>query len=115
MKTTIPICIALLALLFVLQGCKTKEEKAAHKALISAKQGAALAQFRLGKMYANGEGVAENKIYAYMWVNAADIQGLGNSATEYKAELAKKMNAEEIEVAEKLYSDCKEKRYEDCY
>ena len=114
MKTTLPIYLALIALLFVLQGCKTKEEKAVAKALISAEQGAALAQFKLGKMYATGEGVAQDNVYAYMWVNAADIQGLGDSATEYKAELVSKMDASQIDAAEKLYAECKEKHYKGC-
>jgi len=66
------VCLTLSALVFALQGCKTKEEKAASKALVSAKQGAALAQFKLGKRYASGEGVVEDMVYAYMWVNFAD-------------------------------------------
>ncbi|QMU60843.1 MAG: hypothetical protein GKR92_03700 [Gammaproteobacteria bacterium] len=114
MKSTLPICIALFALVFVIQGCKTKEEKAANKALLSAEQGAALAQFKLGKMYASGEGVPEDKLYAYMWVNAADIQGLGDSASEYKSELVKQMTPTQIEAAEKLYAECKEKSYKSC-
>jgi TPR repeat protein len=114
MKTTLPIYLVLFALIFVLQGCKTKEESAAHKALLSAEQGAAIGQFKLGMMYATGSGVIEDKIYAYMWVNAADIQGLGASAAEYKAELVTQMDTAQIAAAEKLYTECKEKHYKSC-
>jgi len=113
-KSTLPICLILFALVFVLQGCKTKAESAAAKALTSAEQGAALAQFKLGKMYASGEGVVEDKIYAYMWVNFADIQGLGKSASEFKSELVKQMTPTQIAAAEKLSLECKNKGYKDC-
>lgn len=114
MKNTLSICFILFSFLLIVQGCKTKEEKALSKALISAEQGAALAQFKLGKMYANGEGVAQDKVYAYMWVNAADVQGLGASASEYKAKLASQMDAAQMDAAETLYKECKEKHYKGC-
>lgn len=114
MTTKLTICLVLSISVLFLTGCKTKEEKAASKALISAEQGAALAQYKLGKMYATGEGVAKDMIYAYMWVNFSDIQGLGEKASEYKSELAKQMTAPQIEEAEKLSTICKEKGYKDC-
>jgi hypothetical protein len=46
MKSTILMYLALFTLVFTLQGCKTKEEKAASKALVSAEQGVALAHFQ---------------------------------------------------------------------
>jgi len=97
-----------------LSGCKTKAEKEMQRALTSAEQGAAIAQFKLGKMYATGEGVPQNLEYAYMWINFADIQGLGDSAKAYKNELAKKMTPAQIESAEKLTTTCREKSYKDC-
>lgn len=114
MNNSLLICLITFTFLIGVQGCKTKEEKALGKALISAEQGAALAQFKLGKMYANGEGVAEDKVYAYMWVNAADIQGLGKSASEFKAKLASQMDTAQLDAAETLYNECKEKHYKSC-
>lgn len=114
MKSKLIISLVLFVLILAIQGCKTKAEKAAGKALISAEQGAALAQFKLGKMYATGEGVAEDKIYAYMWVDSADSQGLGSTATEYKSELEKQMTAEQIDVAKNLLVECKEKGFKSC-
>jgi len=108
------VCLTLSALVFALQGCKTKEEKAASKALVSAKQGAALAQFKLGKRYASGEGVVEDMVYAYMWVNFADSQGLGSTTSEYKSKLVKLMTLSQIETAEKLTVECKQKAYKNC-
>ena len=114
MKTALPICFVLITLVFVLQGCKTKAENAASKALLSAEQGAAIGQFKLGKMFASGKGVEQDNVYAYMWVHAAAIQGLGDSANEYKSELIKQMDTAQIDAAEKLYVECKEKHYKSC-
>lgn len=114
MKYTFSTCIILFSFIVALQGCKTKEEAAASKALNSAEQGAAIGQFKLGKMYAKGEGVELNNVYAHMWANAAVVQGLGDSANELKISLEKKMTASEIEAAEKLYNECKNKSYKSC-
>jgi len=114
MKSTLLTFLVLFTLVVTFQGCKTKAEKAASKALISAEQGAALAQFKLGKMYATGEGVEADMVYAYMWVDSADGQGLGSTASEYKNELAKQMTTDQITAAEELLEECKEKGYKDC-
>lgn len=108
-------CYACSVLILVaLTGCKTKAEKDMQKALISAEQGAAIAQFRLGKMYATGEGIPQNLEYAYMWVNFADSQGLGDTAKAYKSELVKQMTAAQIKSAEKLSVACRDQSYKDC-
>lgn len=65
-------------------------------------------------MYASGIGVAEDKVYAYMRVNFADLQGLGSTASEYKSKLVKLMTLSQIETAEKLTVECKQKAYKDC-
>ena len=114
MKSSCLTCLILISFIVVLQSCKTKAEKAASKALISAEQGAAIAQFRLGKMYAAGEGVAEDKIYAYMWGSFAVEQGLGDTANEFINGLKKQMSQTQIAAAEDLATECKEKGYKDC-
>jgi TPR repeat protein len=114
MKSSLLIYLVLFSFVMVLQGCKTKEENAANKALLSAEQGAAIGQFKLGKMFASGEGVEQDNVYAYMWVHAAAIQGLGVTANKYKSELVKLMNPSQIEAAEKLYTECKGKHYKSC-
>ena len=114
MKFTLPLFIVLLTFVFTLQGCKTKEEKAASKALISAEQGAAMAQLKLARMYANGEGVPQDNVYAYMWVGFADEQGLGKSASEFKNKVMSQMTASQIAAGDKLAQNCKKNGYKDC-
>jgi TPR repeat protein len=107
MTAKLAISLSLSALVFVLIGCKSKTE-------VSAEQGHAFGQYNFGKMYATGDGVPENKVYAYMWVNLAVAQGLGDSAIEYKNEIAKQMTPSQIEEAEKISIECKGKGYKDC-
>jgi len=114
MKSVIAVFLIISFSLTVLQACKTKEEAAADKAKIAAAQGAAIGQFKLGKMYATGTGVPEDMIRAYMWTNLADAQGLGNSAKEFKAELSKKLTDEQIASAKIMSEDCKTRGYKDC-
>ena len=114
MKSSFVVCLVLISFIVVLQGCKTKAEKDASKALISAEQGAAIAQFRLGKMYASGEGVVEDKVYAYMWGSFAVDQGLGDTASEFISGLKQQMSPTQIAAAEKLAGECKTKGYKDC-
>ncbi len=103
-KLSITIALCTLALL---QGCKSQTETAAE-------QGQALAQFKLGKMYATGEGKPENKIYAYMWTHLAMSQGLGSTAKDYLNGISTQMTALQIEDAKKLSIECKNKSYKDC-
>ena len=55
---------------------------------LAAEQGYALAQFNLGVKYANGEGVPEDDVTAYAWLNIAAAQGK-SSANEGKEHVAK--------------------------
>ena len=41
----------------------------------AAEQGLVIAQFNLGIMYGNGEGIPVNNIKAYMWSSLAKAQG----------------------------------------
>ncbi len=88
-------------------GCKSETETAAE-------QGQALAQFRLGKMYHLGDDKEKDMIYAYMWVNLAKTQGLGETASNYLSEISKDMTNEDILHAETLSAECKNKGYKDC-
>ncbi len=114
MKSVIAVFLTISFSLIVLQACKTKEESAANKAKIAAAQGAAIGQFKLGKMYAIGSGVPEDKLRAFMWANLADAQGLGDSVKEFKAKLTEEMTEEQIASAEKMSEECKTKGYKDC-
>ena len=67
----------------------------------AAKQGDAGAQYNLGAMYANGEGVPEDDIQAYAWISLASAQGVEN-AKKVKESLTGEMTRAEIAEAQKL-------------
>jgi len=52
-------------------------------------------------MYSKGEGVPEDYIQAYVWLNIAAANG-DVQAKEWKAEMAEKMTKEQIAEAQKL-------------
>ena len=65
-----------------------------------AKQGLANAQYNLGVMYDNGEGVPEDAVYAYAWLSIAAAQG-NTYAKEGKELVAKLMTQAQITEAQK--------------
>ena len=69
--------------------------------LQAAEQGHADAQYNLGVMYANGEGVPEDDIQAYVWISIAAAQGVEN-AKNAKEILTGEMTRVEIAEAQKL-------------
>ena len=50
-------------------------------ARLAAEQGYAAAQFNLGVMYASGQGVPEDDVTAYAWLNIAAAQGQSSDLT----------------------------------
>ena len=65
-------------------------------ALISAaEQGDARAQFNLGLMYTTEEGVPEDYVLAYAWMNLAGAQG-DDRAQEAKDRLSRRMTGEQV-------------------
>ncbi len=107
MTYKIIISLAIFTFVFTLFGCKSQTE-------IAAERGNALAQLKLGKMYDEGDGIEESKVYAYMWMNLAMSQGLGATASKHRDRIAKDMTSSQIEEAEKLSIQCKEKGYKEC-
>ena len=67
----------------------------------AAEQGNALAQSNLGVMYANGEGVPEDYVLAYAWMNLAGAQGV-DRAQEAKDLLSSCMTSEQVARAQEL-------------
>ncbi len=76
-----------------------------------AEQGIAEAQFNLGGMYINGEGVPQDNIRAYMWANLAASNGMDTEARDF---IAKRMTSAAIKKAQRLARDCLESNYKDC-
>jgi TPR repeat protein len=66
-----------------------------------AEEGDALAQYNLGVMYANGQGVPQDYIQASMWVNLAAAQGQ-EEAVKGREILTKEMTPEQIAEAQRL-------------
>ena len=68
---------------------------------LAADQGDAPAQYNLGVMYANGEGIPENDLAALMWFNLAATQG-NDGAREEKARIEQTMTRVQIADAQRL-------------
>ena len=79
----------------------------------SAEQGLAAAQFALGAMYANGDGVIRDNVYAHMWFNIAASSGHKNAVTNRDI-AAKNMMAADISKAQGLARACVAKKYKGC-
>ena len=80
---------------------------------LAAEQGFANAQYNLGVMYANGEGVPEDKVLACMWWNLAAANGHEN-ASKNKGIIAKSMTSSQIVEAQELSRKCLKKNYKNC-
>ena len=78
-----------------------------------AEQGNDNAQYNLGVMYANGEGILTDNWRAYMWFNLGGYNGVG-IAGEYKDKIAKQMTPADISKAQDMSSRCLESNYTDC-
>ena len=81
--------------------------------MAEANQGDAFAQFNLGVMYENGEGVPENSIRAYVWWSMAKTQGNEKSASNIDI-LKPQMTKQQIAQAQALATQCYESDYKDC-
>ena len=68
---------------------------------LAAEQGYSYAQSNLGMMYADGEGVPEDLVYAYMWLNLSAAQG-DETAQTNKDVVEQRMTREQIAEAQRL-------------
>jgi two-component system chemotaxis response regulator CheY len=67
----------------------------------AAEKGVAIAQNKLGVMYANGVDVPRDYVVSYMWFNLAATQG-NDDAIKARSLLTKKMTAEQITEAQRM-------------
>ena len=67
----------------------------------SADQGSATAQFNVGTMYANGQGVAQNYVLAYKWFSLSAAQGY-TDAVKGRDFITARMTPAEVNEAQKL-------------
>ena len=78
-----------------------------------AEQGRADAQNNLGVMYENGEGVPQDFIIGYMWLNLAGANG-DTTAPKAKDIVAKVMSQADISKAQAMSSACFSQDYKNC-
>ena len=73
-----------------------------------AEQGQAHAQYNLGVLYANGRGVMQDLIMAYVWSNVAAANG-NELASENTQTYAKRLDKSDLKKAQKLSRRCLKK------
>ncbi len=66
-----------------------------------AKQGDAAAQYNLGVMYREGQGVPQDDVQAHMWWSLAAVRGL-EPAREYRDRVAARMTPAQLAEAQRL-------------
>jgi len=80
---------------------------------MAAEQGVAHAQIRIAIMYANGYGVPQDNVYAYMWYSLAVAlekpDDPASFARYFRKELARKMTSGQVAEAQKLSLEWLEK------
>ena len=78
-----------------------------------ADQGDAYAQYNLGMMYANGEGVLQDNVTAHMWFNIAGANG-DEDGRDNREKIEWKMTPADISEAQKRARICMASNYTDC-
>ena len=79
-----------------------------------AAQGHARAQFNLGLMYDNGQGVAQDYVRAHMWYNLGAISGDSKNASTNRDLIAKRMTPSQIERAQDMARKCQASNFKQC-
>ena len=90
--------LVLLALLW--SGFSFGETSELDEIRAKAEQGNKVAQFTLAWMYANGKGVPEDNVLAYMWINLAGANGA--DVSKAKEILVQEMSQADISKAQEL-------------
>lgn len=78
-----------------------------------AAQGHAKAQFNLGVMYGNGQGVAQDYTKTHMWFNIAAVKG-DKDAVKNRDVIAGRMTAQQISEAQKMAGECIARNFKNC-
>ena len=76
-------------------------------------QGDSSAQYNLGMMYMEGEGVPQENIYAHVWFNIAASNGSDMGAGNRNI-VVERMTKDQIEEAQRLARVCVKKDHMDC-
>ena len=94
-------------------GVPQDDKEAVRWYTLAAEQEHAKAQYNLGVMYALGEGVIKDYVYAHMWGNIASMNGNDKGET-LRGYVAEKMTSSQIEEAQRLARECVKKNYKGC-
>jgi len=77
----------------------------------AADMGDAKAQFNLGRMYAEGKGVTQDYVLAYMWINLSASTAVGEDQRyAMRDEVASKLTRKQLEEAQRLAREWRPKR-----
>ena len=79
----------------------------------SAEQGNASAQFNLGYMYANGEGVPQNNVRAYVWFSVSAAQGYETGKNQ-RDMISGLLTPSQLVQTQQIATKCFESGYQDC-
>ena len=94
-------------------GAKQDTKEASRWYKRSAKLGNAKAQTNLGLMYYYGDGVAQNRIQAYLWWFMAAGQG-EKQALDNLQSLSQSLTQDELTQGQALATKCWESKFQDC-
>ena len=80
----------------------------------AALQGQLHAQYKLGILYVNGNGVSQDFVVAYLWLSLSTrhIAGSGSEAVRQRDMLAARMSSSQIAEAKKLVRDWRPMKFE---
>ena len=95
------------------QGVVQDHKEAVKWYRLAADQGDAQAQNNLGLMYDNGQGVVQDYVRAHMWFNLSAFNGYSD-ASQYRDEVAKKLNSSQIQQAQEMAQRCQASSYQQC-
>ena len=71
-----------------------------------AESGVMVAQYYLGSMHANGQGITQDYVLAHMWYNLSSLQGLEGATNQIKL-IEQQMSPQQIEQAQEMVKDWK--------
>ena len=106
--------LAVAALLALSAAGSADDSEDYENALALAEQGDAFGQYYLGLMYAKGEGVIQDNVYAHMWFNIAASSGDSKGASGNRDITAEIMTTAQIAEAQQLARECVRKEYKGC-
>ena len=78
-----------------------------------ADQGFAFAQYNLGYMYSQGEGVPQNDVMAYVWFSVSAAQG-HEIARESRDIVSKRLTAQQRAKGQEIATRCFDSDFKDC-